>query len=78
MATPKGGLQHPRPTRVLSLRRIESYNGVEDKVRFLEGGVGGQTKGKGRMVASSYNDSESSGVTAGKARKASGVAYAKL
>lgn len=74
VATPKGGLQHPRPSRVLNLRRIESFNGVEDRVRKFEG-VGT----KDRMFGLSYDGSESAvAVAAGKARKASSVFHTKL
>lgn len=75
MATPKGGLQHPRPTRVLSLRRIESFSGVEGKRRLQVEGV----SVKDRMLGLSCDGSESvAAAGAGKAGKASSVARGKL
>ena len=72
VATPKGGLQHPRPSRVLNLRRIESFNGVEDRVKRFE-----EVAAQDRMMGLSCDGSEST-ATAKKGGKASSVPYAKL
>lgn len=66
MATPKDGLQHPRPARVLNLRRIESFSDAEGKGKFRLEQVA-----KDRMLGSSCDGPESTVVAgAGKAGKA--------
>lgn len=71
VATPKGGLQHPRPSRVLNLRRIESFSGVEDRVKRLE------AVARDRMLGL-CDGSESLAKVSGKAGKASSVFHAKV
>lgn len=74
VATPKDGLQHPRPARVLNLRRIESFSDVEGKGKSRLEEVA-----KDKMLGLSSDGPESTVVAeAGKAGKLRSVLPAKL